>query len=169
MAKTTDYSQLISDIETAKVVGTALWTTTASSNWTTTSDAWADMPANVNAPVPTVSGDVTVPDQQLPAIKVASAPEGWYKIEVQGHFASAQTPDSSFRLMRGADEIGMIGVEHSLQNIAQLNGLVYHDGTGDLDIKIQARDHGHTGGDNSEIRSDIYDRKLKFTVIKIPV
>lgn len=161
-----------SNVSDANYVGSATWTSPSVITWQCSSDVWGTC-TSTTAPTPSVKGKVTVPDKDLPNIRIPNSRlDGTYHVFIRGWFYGNNYNNIyKIGISNGTD---ISGIKELRSNASQIGETNYIEGQfkgngSDLNIYLATRDYGTYGGDFVGVRLEsASDRQLDFDVYFYP-
>ncbi len=149
-------------------VGDVFWAPTVNHIWQTNSTSWTTFPADTDAPVPVVTGDITVPNGDIPTIIISNVKTGRYIVKAFGGMIYRATSNVAFRFYDGTNSWGATVVYPASDAAPVIIGEFNVTSTSDITLQFQGRAIG--SGATAEIynNGDYGDDGFRITVEYLP-
>ena len=158
---------LTQDIGAAHFVGSLNQSNIVNCQWSLTSTVFASFPVDIDCSAYSITGDVSKPSTQIPAVKILNArTDGYYRVELNGWIYGSGANDTTIRLFSGGISGGVVGnnsgaVDDMVNNTSYQFRYVT---SGDKTIELQASSSSGT----VSVYANSDKRALEFNVYFFP-
>lgn len=125
-------------IGVAEFVGKINWAGVTNCVWSTASGSFANFGVDADCNAPTVTGNVSAPATQIPAVKLANMPAGSYKFIASGTMTRA-TGTCQWRFSDGTDSSELSNVASDFMKGTIVGEITKTLSGSDIEINIQAK------------------------------